>query len=339
MSTYLLVDLANTFFRSRHSTGRMSGLDEKIGMALHVTLSSVNAVYRKFDPDHVVFCLEGRSWRKDFYEPYKRNRQVARAAMSTREAEEEKVFWETYDNLTEYLSSKTNCSVIRCPTAEGDDIIARFIALHPNDEHVIISTDTDFVQLVSDNVKQYNGMSDELITIDGIFNNKDKPAIDKKTKLPKKTPDPAWMLFEKIMRGDSTDNVFSAYPGVRTKGSKNKVGLTEAYADRYKQGWSWNNLMLQRWKDHEGNEHRVMDDYERNKVLIDLTAQPDNIKQVIDDSIKEQVQIDTRDQIGSKFLRFCGQFQLIKMSEQANQYSSWLNKSYQGILLRQDSIR
>ena len=29
------------------------------------------------------------------------------------------------------------------------------------------------------------------------------------------------------MRGDSSDNVFSAYPGVRTKGTKKKVGLIE----------------------------------------------------------------------------------------------------------------
>ena len=33
------------------------------------------------------------------------------------------------------------------------------------------------------------------------------------------------------MRGDSTDNVFSAYPGVRTKGTRNKVGLQEAFED------------------------------------------------------------------------------------------------------------
>ena len=29
-----------------------------------------------FNGDHVVFCLEGRSWRKDVYEPYKKNRKV-----------------------------------------------------------------------------------------------------------------------------------------------------------------------------------------------------------------------------------------------------------------------
>ena len=54
------------------------------------------------------------------------------------------------------------------------------------------------------------------------------------------------ILFEKCMRGDPTDNVFSAYPGVRAKGSKNKVGLQEAFEDMDKRGFNWNNLMLQR---------------------------------------------------------------------------------------------
>ena len=51
---------------------------------------------------------------------------------------------------------------------------------------------------------------------------------DKKTGEPKPAPEPAFMLFEKCMRGDTSDNVFSAYPGVRKKGTKNKVGLIEA---------------------------------------------------------------------------------------------------------------
>ena len=34
------------------------------------------------------------------------------------------------------------------------------------------------------------------------------------------------------MRGDTSDNVFSAYPGVRVKGTKNKVGLQDAFEDK-----------------------------------------------------------------------------------------------------------
>jgi len=67
---YLLIDTANMFFRARHVAFRASDPWEKVGYALHITFTAINKVYRQFDADHVVFCLEGRSWRKDFYEPY-----------------------------------------------------------------------------------------------------------------------------------------------------------------------------------------------------------------------------------------------------------------------------
>ena len=74
MSTYILVDTANTFFRARHVV--RGSIDDKVGMALHITLSGVKKAWKDFDADHVVFCLEGRSWRKDVYEPYKKNRKA-----------------------------------------------------------------------------------------------------------------------------------------------------------------------------------------------------------------------------------------------------------------------
>ena len=329
---YLLIDTANMFFRARHSAHRASDTWTKLGFALHVTMMSVNKVARKFQADHVVFALEGRSWRKDFYEPYKKNRAVARGKMTEQEAEDDRLFWETYDELTKYLSTKTNCSVIRHPEAEADDVIARWIATHPQDDHIIISSDTDFVQLVATNVKQYNGITDELITLEGIFDAKDKLVTDKKTKLPKAAPDPAWLLFEKCMRGDTSDNIFSAYPGVREKGTKNKVGLREAFADRDKRGYSWNNMMLQKWVDHNGLEHRVLDDYERNCALVDLNAQPQNIKDMVDTAIQEQISHKDVGQVGAHFLKFCGKYELTKLSDSADQVSRWLNQTYQGVL-------
>lgn len=329
---YVLIDTANMFFRARHGAHRASDTWEKVGFALHVTLMAANKVAKRFEADHVVFGLEGRSWRKDFYKPYKANRAVARAALTEHEQEEDKMFWETYDNLTKYLSERTNCSVIRHENAEADDIIARWIALHPQDEHIIISSDTDFVQLVAPNVKQYNGITDELITIEGIFDAKGKAVIDKKTKEPKTIPNPQWLLFEKCMRGDSSDNVFSAYPGVRTKGTKNKVGLQEAFEDRTKQGYNWNNLMLQRWTDHDGVEHRVLDDYERNVHLVDLTAQPQEIKDKVDGAIREQMSHKDVGQVGVRFMQFCGKYELNKLSEQADSFGRWMNETYKGVL-------
>lgn len=332
MYRYALVDLANTYFRARHVASRNADAWQKLGMALHLSLASVNQVVRKHGIDHVVFCLEGRSWRKDFYKPYKANRAVDETAMTDAEIEENKMFWETYELFTTFLREKTNCSVIRHPTAEADDIIARFVNLHPNDEHIIVSSDTDFIQLISENVKQYNGITNQLITLDGYFDDRDRPVVDKKTKQHKTLGDPQFILFEKCMRGDATDNVFSAYPGVRTKGSKNKVGLTEAYADRDRKGFNYNNMMLQRWTDHNGIEHRVRDDYERNVTLIDLTAQPEEIRNQVDKTIQDTVKLDHIPQVGIHFMKFCGKYELTKISDQAETYARWLNAPYKGTL-------
>jgi 5'-3' exonuclease len=325
---YLIVDTANTFFRARHSAHRQSDTWDKLGFAIHVTLSSVNKAWREQKADHVIFCLEGRSWRKDFYKPYKANRAVARAALTEAEAEEDRLFWEAFDDLKSFLGEKTNCTVLQHPELEADDLVAGWIQSHPNDHHTIVSSDTDFHQLLAPNVNQYNGIADELHTLQGILDKKGKPVIDKKTKLPKVIPDPSWILFEKCMRGDPTDNIFSAYPGVRTKGSKNKVGLTEAYEDRNRQGFNWNNLMLQRWTDHEGVEHRVIDDFNRNVVLVDLKAQPAEIKAKINETIAAGSVTKSVGQVGTKFLKFCGKYELNKLSEHATQYSEFLNAEY-----------
>jgi len=325
---YLIVDTANTFFRARHAAHRQSDTWDRLGFAVHVTLSSVAKAFRDQKADHVVFCLEGRSWRKDFYEPYKKNRAVARAALTEKEAEEDRLFWESFDELKTFITEKSNCTVLRHENLEADDLVAGWIQAHPEDQHVIVSSDTDFYQLLGPNVKQYNGISDELHTIEGIFDKKGAPVKDKKTKENKTIPDPSWILFEKCMRGDASDNVFSAYPGVRTNGSKNKVGLKEAYEDRDKKGFAWNNLMLQRWTDHNGAEHRVLDDYQRNVVLVDLTAQPDDIKAKIAETIAVNSVAKTVPQIGTKFMKFCGKYDLKRISDNVQQYVDFLSAGY-----------
>ena len=325
MSTYILVDTANTFFRARHVV--RGDLDTKVGMALHITLNSVKKAWTDFKADHVVFCLEGRSWRKDYYEPYKRNRQVARDALTEREQEEDTAFWEIFDEFKNFVTDKTNCTVMRHPQLEADDLIAGWVQAHPNDNHVIISTDGDFAQLIAPNCKQYNGVSNVTITHEGYFNDNGSEVIDKKTKEPKPAPDPAFMLFEKCMRGDTSDNVFSAYPGVRKKGTKNKVGLIEAFEDKGTKGYNWNNMMLQRWTDHEGVEHRVLDDYSRNVVLCDLTAQPDDIREIINNTIAE-VEPKEITQVGMRLMKFCAKWDMQRIADQAQQFAEPLQARY-----------
>jgi len=326
--TYIIIDLSNLFHRAKHAIQGSAEL--KLGMSLHITLNAIRKCWQDFNGNHVVVCLEGRSWRKDFYDPYKRNRDVLRAAMTVKEKEEEELFWEAYAQFNSFLIEKTNCTVLQHPLLEADDLIAGFIQQHPTSTHVIISTDSDFQQLISENVSQYNGVDDIHITNIGYFDAKGKPINDKKTGKIKMPINPEWMLFEKCIRGDKSDNVFSAYPGVRTKGTKTKVGLTEAFADKHNKGYAWNNLMLQRWVDHNDDEHRVLDDYERNRRLIDLSYQPDEIKEIIKETINTNAIPKDISQVGIRMLKFCQSFDMKRMMDNIQQFAEPLQAKYTG---------
>jgi 5'-3' exonuclease len=326
---YILVDSLNMFFRAKH-VGHGKDIDMKIGMAMHIMFNSFKKVWRDFNGSHVVFCLEGRSWRKDFYTPYKANRKVTMDKRSPREQEDDELYFEAYNDMVEFFKDKTNVTVIRQAESEADDLIATWIQQHPDDNHIIVSTDSDFYQLMAPNVMQYNGTTDQIVSLDGFIDAKTgKRVIDKKTKEEKALPDPSWILFEKCVRGDSSDNVFSAYPGARKKGSKNKTGMLEAYEDMATQGFNYNNFMLQRWVDHEEQEHRVIDDFERNKILIDLTLQPDDIKAKCKAVIEEAKAAPTVNNVGIHFMKFCAKHNLVRMSETPNDYAEILNSGIQ----------
>jgi len=323
---YLLVDGLNMFMRAKHVGGRGADIDTKIGMAMHIMFNSINKCWREFDGNHIVLCLEGRSWRKDFYTPYKANRRVIADSRSVREQEDDELYFEAYDSMVQFFAEKTNVSVVRCETAEADDMIAVWIQQHPDDNHYIVSTDSDFYQLLAPNVTQYNGTTDQVVTLEGWKDLKSgNEVIDKKTNAPKTPIVPAWVLFEKCVRGDSSDNVFAAYPGARVKGTKNKTGMREAFDDRNTGGYNYNNFMLQRWVDHEGDEHRVRTDFERNMTLIDLTKQPDDVKELCVQRMNEGKNNDPVSNIGIHFMKFCSKWNLQRMSDNAQTYSGMLN--------------
>ena len=328
MATYLLIDTQNLFLRVRFGV-RAPDLETQIGLALHTIFTSIKKVWNQFEGTHTVFCLEGRSWRKDVYVPYKANRKVTADARTAREVEEDKVFFEVMDKFIEFLRNSTNCSVLKHPNAEADDMIARWIALHPDDLHVVISSDSDFQQLVKPNVMIYNGIAGLLYTDKGIYDKDGNIAVNKKGQ-DMSVPDPEWILFEKCVRGDPGDNVMSAFPGVRTK------KLQEAYADRANKGYAWNNLMLSKWLDHNNVEHRVRDDYERNVMLIDLSQQPGDLIDKFDLSIINEVCTDNKKQVGLALMRFCNQHGLVKIEKSTSEFSPCFSSTYTGPLIQQD---
>ena len=126
---------------------------------------------------------------------------------------------------------------------------------------------------------------------------------------------------------DSGDNVMSAFPGVRTK------KMIEAYQNRQEKGYAWNNIMLSKWTDHDGVEHRVRDDYERNRMLIDLTQQPADLIEKWNLSIINEVRVEIKKQVGIALMKFCNQHGLIKIEKNTADYSACFSSKYTGYLL------
>lgn len=346
MTTYVLIDAMNMYHRSKHSVS--GDLDTKVGMSLHITFSSIKKAYKELGGDHIVFCSEGRSWRKDYYKPYKANRAVARAKLTAREREEEEIFLEAFNDLSKFFLEKTNATVLQCPVAEADDMIATWIELHPDDDHVIISSDTDFVQLLSPRVKIYNGINETTYTHDAVYDKRGKKLqfelkSDGKIKTGKPdenfVPDSDWVersLFIKCIRGDKSDNVFPAYPGARLRGTKNNTGILEAYHDQHNGGYNWNNFMLQTWTDVDGVTRLVKNEYETNKAMIDLRQQPEKYKTQFVESVLNEIHKNRVNNVGIHFLKFCSRWNLQQISKYPDEYANILNSTYNGALAQND---
>lgn len=332
MSTYILIDLSNLLHRAKHVTS--GTVDLKIGMSMHIIFNSILKMWRKFDADHIVVCLDSKSWRREVYTQYKAARRLTVAQKSVREQEEDDVFNEAFNDLVKFLDEKTNVTVLKSVGLEADDFIAQWVKIHPNDLNVIISSDSDFYQLLAVNVKIFNGVTDLLITKDGVYDEKDRKLEftlknDGKLKVGKPNenfnPDSDWVewaKFSKIMRGDAGDGIFTAYPKVR------QTALRNAYDDRKGKGYNWNNLMLQTWTDHEGVTHRVLDCFERNRMLIDLNDLPPEIAELTEQVINETTKAKHVPNIGIWFKKFCHLHNLQRLEKNAINHATYLASPY-----------
>lgn len=333
--TFLIVDTSNMMHRARHVSG--GNIWDQIGITIHIMLNSIRKSWIKSQADHVVFCLEGRSWRRAIYEPYKANRDAKLALKTADELEEDKMFFEGINSFTDFISKQTNCTVLQNELCEADDLIARFVQTHQNDDHIIISGDTDFVQLLANNVTIYDGVKEIILKQDGIYNEKGKRLhfnvkSDGKIKVgsaikknEEENYDPEWiewLLFLKFVRGDPGDNVFSAYPRANVR------KIRKAFDDRKEQGYEWNNFMLHRWTDHNQDDHRVKTCYERNRELIDLDMQPIEIKMVMDDTINESIEPRNVTKIGLRLLKYAGALELVRIADNPDDYVKFLSAKY-----------
>jgi 5'-3' exonuclease len=359
MSTYILVDYSNLIHRCKHVTA--PDIETKTGMALHIILNSLRQIWRKFQADHIVICLEGKGWRNVLCPQYKAHRRDLQAARTPKEVEEDSFYFEAMDRFVTFLIDKTNVTVLQMPEAEADDFIAFWIQSHPDDENVILSGDSDFYQLLNDRVLMYDGVKGWLISTKAVLNEHNKPAkikrniktkdlktglmITKTDESEVKPPDPAYELFKKIIRGDPSDNIMGAYPGVREKGTFNKPGIINAFKDRLAKGYEWNQFMLSEWTklvgvDSNGNAITkkvvVSDEFKINEQLIDLTKQPEHVKYLLKKTIDEATDKPRKLAVGVAVLKFTHDMALTTIGNNPGDYAKMLSAPYEKEIYRAD---
>lgn len=343
---YGVVDLSNLYHRARH--GAMTDPETKVGLALLIVFRSLRKIHREFKIDHMVFAIDHGSWRYQSYPAYKSRRKLNRLTAKPAEREEEALFTKALNDLVGYFTQHTRCTVLEAADVEGDDFVARWIGRHPDDCHIILSGDSDFVQLLTPLVSIYDAINQRMITSTGIVDDQGRTLAfgvnpkDGKIKVGLPTvefiPEEEWWrkaLFIKLLRGDTADSVFSAFPGVRY--DSKKCGLKAAWEDRKVQGYDWNNLMYQTWNKLVGTDAhgqpltttvRVIDEYRINQGIIDLTQQPESVARRIDQAIDAALLRPLNGNIGMAFLRLCATHDQPALAKEANDHVLYLNKAY-----------
>jgi hypothetical protein len=309
MATKMVIDTANLLFRvAAMNKGKTFGTaEEQAGLALHVSFQSVFKYYKKFKPDQIAFTFEGqKNWRKTYTKSnaavsgnqYKANR-VKDASMEP--------YFALMDSFREVMQQHTSAIILRNEVCEGDDMFAAYVQANSNgvDTIVGISGDRDFTQL-------YKCPGFKLINPDS-GNERNQPG-DKEY-----YEDIDYFLFKKCVRGDMGDYVFSAYPRVR----EDKIKM--AYADeKYRAEFMRNTWDI---KDDDGNVIKtnvVGELFEENKLLMNLFCQPDDIREVMFQTVK-----DAETNIGTysnfHFLRFLGKHKLNAIAEHIDQFTDMLS--------------
>jgi hypothetical protein len=298
--TIMIFDTPNILFRvhSANLANQKHNSDEALnaGLAMHMGFRTVQSHFRKFNPDVVAFAFEGgKNWRKTYTtssecvskRKYKGNRV---------HTDSSKHFFELVDNFKEFVKNYTAALCLNAETLEGDDLIAGAAKRYSDLGYsvIIVSGDRDFVQLLRyKNVRLVNSDKGKDRTCD----------------------DPDYFLFEKCIRGDSGDNVMSAFPRVRS------TRIEKAYRDEYER----TNLMNETWSitDPETGEitkYRVGDLFEENKLLMDLDAQPEEIKKRIDAAIDFAVE-NRKSFSYFQFMKFLGKHELNAIADESTKYT------------------
>ena len=195
----LLLDGYNLMYRARYGFGK----------GPHSTIfsffRSLRPLVEKFSPDKVYFVIEGYpKQRMELLPEYK----------GTRVYDDKDDFQRQKRYIINILKESFPVHVVRHPEHECDDVIGNLVeTTHAKDECVVVSTDTDFIQLYNtcNNVVLYNPIKKKYV------------------------PHPGYDYVKwKSLKGDGSDNI-TGFHGIGDKRALSMVNdetALEAFLDK-----------------------------------------------------------------------------------------------------------
>ena len=209
MKKIVLVDGNNLLFRSYYATAYTGNImRNKEGFptnGVYGFVNMINKIISDEKPEYMMVAFDiGKTFRHEKYERYKDGRK------------------ETPDDLkvqfpvAKKILTAMGIKYLECAGYEADDIIgtiSMWCEKDPEYEALIVSSDKDLLQLISDE------------TVVKLLKTKDYIWMDKKTFNDTYGFDPIHMIDLKALMGDSSDNI----PGVKGIGEKGAIKLVSEY--------------------------------------------------------------------------------------------------------------
>lgn len=322
MSTDLLIDgnyILSRLVFTLHKNNILYGLNK----ALETAVSN----YRKWYPFANIYLVSDsreKSWRKEFIDQYKTNRK--------KDSDIDWVFvYNAYDEFKQQISN--GIKVLEAPTVEGDDWISYLVerANRNSRSVIIVSNDYDIKQLVKYNLDPLtiNVMTNEMYNKEKLFLPKNYQIfINSVKKLPNDDVfnlndnseflllmdrfinkyeiheiNPIESLFVKLIAGDKSDNINSAW-SITKNGKKRGIGQAGAsmILDQYIKEFGEPNLtdpdlyeniadlICEKKKLSKSNISNIVDSIKLNFRLIclDTNNLPNNIINIMNDRYLEK---------------------------------------------------
>ena len=209
MKKIVLVDGNNLLFRSYYATAYTGNImRNKDGFptnGLYGFVNMINKIISEEKPEYMMVAFDiGKTFRHEKYERYKDGRKET--------PEDLKLQFPVAKKILTAMGIK----YLECAGYEADDIIGTvslWCEKDPEYEALIVSSDKDLLQLISDE------------TVVKLLKSKDYIMMDKNTFKETYGFDPINMIDLKALMGDASDNI----PGVKGIGEKGAIKLISEY--------------------------------------------------------------------------------------------------------------